>query len=101
MLSCFLKLQLHNNAEVKWRMCRALYNLAKEVKYDQKYRKGLIEEAYEIISNKLSQSHDNYAVHKWYALILEAKSSYDGYKEKIKQLEKIKEQLDVSIIIIV
>lgn len=89
-------LQLHDNVEVRWRICRALYNLSRDLKFDQNQRQNLIKQAYEIIEKEVNISPNHYAVHKWFALVLEAKASYEGYKEKIKNLENIKQHMDVS-----
>ncbi|XP_068626733.1 regulator of microtubule dynamics protein 1-like [Battus philenor] len=89
--------KLQDNVDVRWRLCRALYNMAKDSKYDLNYRKNLITQAYEIIENEITKSQENYAVHKWFALILEAKTSYEGYKERIKQLDNIKEHMDMAV----
>lgn len=83
--------------EIQWRICRVLYNMAKEPKYDRQYKKTLLLEAYEIISEQLEKHPDHYAVHKWYALLVDAKSSLDGIKERIRQLEIVKKHMDVSL----
>ncbi|CAH2268050.1 jg10360 [Pararge aegeria aegeria] len=83
--------------EVKWRLCRALYNMAKDSKYDEQYRKDIIFQAFEIIAPELEQNWDHFAVHKWYALTLDAKSSNIGIREKIKQLENVKKHMDLAV----
>ncbi|XP_014356164.2 regulator of microtubule dynamics protein 1 [Papilio machaon] len=99
---CYQTLMLskfHDNVEVRWRICRALYNLSRDLKFDENYRKGLIKQAYEIIEKEVTISPNHYAVHKWFALILEAKTSYEGYKERIKNLENIKQHMDLAVIL--
>lgn len=91
---CLLQEQ---NVEINWRICRVLYNMSKESKYDKTYKKGLVLQAYTIISEELMRNKDNFAVQKWYALLLDAKCTYDGIKERIKQLETIKKHMDVRI----
>lgn len=83
------------DVEIQWRLCRVLYNMSKEAK-DETYKKELILKAYEVISKQLEKHGDNFAVQKWYALLLDAKSSYCGIKERIKQLENVKKHMDVS-----
>ncbi|XP_028156256.1 regulator of microtubule dynamics protein 1-like [Ostrinia furnacalis] len=85
------------NVEINWRICRVLYNMSKEPKYDKKYKKDLVFQAYNIICDELSRHQDNFAVQKWYALLLDAKCSYDGIKERIKQLENIKKHMDLAV----
>ncbi|GBP21986.1 Regulator of microtubule dynamics protein 1 [Eumeta japonica] len=85
------------HVEVQWRLCRVLYNISKQPKTDKEEKKAIIFEAYQIISEQLNKHSNNYAVHKWYALLLDAKSSYDGIKERIKQLENVKKHMDVAV----
>ena len=69
--------------------------MSKESKYDKTYKKTLVIQAYDIILKLLNETQDHYAVHKWYALLLDAKSSLDGVKARIKQLENVKKHMDV------
>ncbi|CAB3240541.1 unnamed protein product [Arctia plantaginis] len=89
--------ELENSVEIQWRICRVLYNMSKEQKYDRQYKKTLLLEAYEIISEQLEKNPDHYAVHKWYALLVDAKSSQDGIKERIRQLETVKKHMDMAV----
>lgn len=68
----------------------------KDSKYDEQYKKDIISQAFDIIAPELDRNWDNFAVHKWYALTLDAKSSNEGIKEKVKQLENVKKHMDVS-----
>lgn len=91
-----IKLQDQKNVEIQWRIVRVLYNMSKEPKYETTYKKELVYQAYDIISNLIDSNKGHYAVHKWYALLLDAKSTYVGIKEKIMQLENVKKHMDVS-----
>lgn len=70
--------------------------MAKEPKYDIATQTNFILEAYSIIASVLQNNWDNYAVQKWYALLLDSKSSKEGMKERIRQLENVKKHMDVS-----
>lgn len=35
----------------------------------------------------------DFAIHKWYAILLDAKSNLDGIKERITQLENVKKHM--------
>ncbi|CAH0592392.1 unnamed protein product [Chrysodeixis includens] len=85
------------NVEIQWRICRTLYNMSKESKYDKQYKKSLVLQAYDIIVKLLEKTKDHYAVHKWYALILDAKSTYGGTKERIRQLDTVKKHMDLAV----
>lgn len=87
--------------EIQWRLVRALYNMSKEPKYDSIHRKKFVNQAYEIVTKLLTCHSDYNVVHKWYALVLDAKSSQEGMKERIQQLENVKKHMDVSGILII
>lgn len=87
----------NQDIEIQWRICRALYNMAKESKYNNAQKKDFIFQAYEIISKHLNNNENNFAVHKWYALILDAKSHHNGIKERIQQLENVKKHMDLAV----
>ncbi|XP_049877302.1 regulator of microtubule dynamics protein 1-like [Pectinophora gossypiella] len=89
----------NDNVEVQWRICRALYNMSKEPKYDEALRKDYVSEAFELISEQLERNWQHFAVQKWYALLLDAKSNYNGIKERIKQLENVKKHMDLAVTI--
>ncbi|XP_041975891.1 regulator of microtubule dynamics protein 1-like isoform X2 [Aricia agestis] len=85
-----------NNIEIKWRICRAIYNMTKEDRCDRNTRKTLIFKAHDTIKNELNSHRDNPNAQKWYALILDAKSTCEGRKEKLEQLNTIKEHMDLA-----
>lgn len=70
--------------------------MAKESKYDTATQSNFILEAYSIIASLLQNNWDHFAVQKWYALLLDSKSSMEGIKERIRQLENVKKHMDVS-----
>ncbi|XP_073957836.1 regulator of microtubule dynamics protein 1-like isoform X2 [Choristoneura fumiferana] len=96
-LKNYQDLQKVADVEIQWRICRAMYNMSKEPKYDQTYRKDLITNAYKIISEILPNNYENFAVQKWYALLLDARSSQIGIKERINQLENVKKHMDLAV----
>lgn len=85
------------DVEVQWRLSRVIYNISKEVEKNKVKRKELITRAYNIISNVLQENWDHYAVHKWYAILLDCKSENEGIKQRIKQLEEVKKHMDLSV----
>lgn len=58
--------------------------------------KKLITEGFEIINKALEKGGNNFAVHKWAALLLDKRSEHVGMKERIKQLENVKKHMLVS-----
>lgn len=58
--------------------------------------KKMIYEAYDMISEALKLKDDHWAVHKWVAILLNTKTSYEGTKVKIRELYNIKKHMLVS-----
>lgn len=76
-------------------MSRALYKMSKLEEKDIEAKK-LVYEAYDVICNALNVQEDHWAVHKWIAILLNSKTSYEGTKIKIKELYNIKKHMLVS-----
>lgn len=66
--------------------------LAKEKGEKQK----LVEEAYDLVFRSLAMDEENFAVHKWMAILINELSTYKGTKEQILQSVKVKEHMLVS-----
>ncbi|CAK1539918.1 unnamed protein product [Leptosia nina] len=92
-----MKSEEKNNIEIKWRVCRVLYNMAKQPKHDQAHKNELISKAYSIIAEEIEMHWDHFAVQKWYALILDLKSSNDGVKKRIEELKNVKKHMELAI----
>lgn len=74
------------NPEVLWRLARAYYDTAEESKSATKLdKKRLCEKAFEVIESALSRGDDNFAVHKWYGIILNKLSGYQGTSASIEK----------------
>lgn len=76
-------------ADVKWRQCRALFKLSKEITAKDE-RKELILKSYGLIVEALELDDQNYAVHKWMAVLLDSKNELDGIKARVAQLPTVK-----------
>ena len=90
-------IQVQDDVEIKWRICRVLYNMARDPRYDTAFKKKIAKQAFKIITEELNKNFDNSSVQKWYALLLDAKSTNEGIKEKIEQLGNIKTHMDIAI----
>lgn len=55
----------------------------------------MISEAYELVQEALSLDDKNYAVHKWVAIVVDAKSTLEGIKQRISTLPLFKKHLTV------
>lgn len=84
------------DADVLWRMGRALFKVASESS-DSSKKSELIREAFKYASQSLERDDQNFAVHKWYAILLDSKSGLDGIKERVNQLENVKKHMQRAI----
>lgn len=85
-----------SDAEVLWRQGRALFKLASEETNSTK-KADLIREAYKFAAESLAKDESIGAVHKWYAILLDAKSNLEGIKERVTQLENVKKHMERAI----
>lgn len=81
------------NPEILWRLCRALYNMTKEKGVQKTEIAKMILEAYDYVEEALSLDDKNYAVHKWMAIVVDAKSNLEGIKKRISTLPLFKKHL--------
>lgn len=93
------KFEDENNAEILWRISRVLYNITKESGVKEEQKQSLIFNAYDIISRALAIDENNPNVHKWFAVLLDAKSTYIGISEKIKQVFNVKWHMKRAVIL--
>uniref|UniRef100_A0A1Q3FXW7 Regulator of microtubule dynamics protein 1 n=1 Tax=Culex tarsalis TaxID=7177 RepID=A0A1Q3FXW7_CULTA len=77
--------------DIKWRMARVIYNLSKSAPSPKK--EELIRESFQFATDALALNDKDYASHKWYSILLDAKSGLDGIKERITQLENVKKHM--------
>jgi tetratricopeptide (TPR) repeat protein len=79
-----------SSADVLWRSGRALYKLSTE---DAKSKDEYIREAFKFVQQALERDDTNFAIHKWYAILLDANSNLDGIKARVHQLETVKKHM--------
>ncbi|XP_053688230.1 regulator of microtubule dynamics protein 1-like [Sabethes cyaneus] len=73
---------------IKWRLARVLYKLSKTVPSPKK--EEMIRQGFQLATEALVVNDNDFATHKWYSILLDAKSSLDGIKERVLQLENVK-----------
>jgi len=78
--------------EIQWRKARAMYSLSKATS-DAKVKETLVRDAFKLVSSALEKDECNFAIHKWYSIILDANSGLDGIKARITQLENVKRHM--------
>lgn len=80
--------------ELLWRLARITYDLSKRA---EKAEKGkMIEEAFQLVQTALEMDEGNFAVHKWFAILLNEVSVMKGIKEQIIQSMNVKKHMMVS-----
>eukprot|EP01114_Cavostelium_apophysatum_P022284 TRINITY_DN800_c0_g1_i1.p1 TRINITY_DN800_c0_g1~~TRINITY_DN800_c0_g1_i1.p1 ORF type:complete len:234 (+),score=59.09 TRINITY_DN800_c0_g1_i1:113-814(+) len=84
------KPQFQNIAEIAWRLTRAHFDAAERAK-DNNEKKSIIMKGVEIGKKSLELGPDNFACHKWYAIVLSLAGDFISTKEKIGNAFVIKE----------
>ncbi|KAG5672011.1 hypothetical protein PVAND_002174 [Polypedilum vanderplanki] len=88
----FLKTLDQSSAEVQWRLARALFKLS-GTESNSSEKSEIIKTAYEHVKEALEKDDNNFAIHKWYAILLDARSNLDGIKARVTQLETVKSHM--------
>ncbi|XP_045194232.2 regulator of microtubule dynamics protein 1-like isoform X2 [Mercenaria mercenaria] len=78
------------NDEILWRLARAAVDKGKLSKNETE-KKALYYEAYGYITRALDLNQANFAVHKWYAILLDYTGELEGNKQRITNSIKVKE----------
>lgn len=86
-----LKTITESSASVEWRLARAYYNFSKTL--DKKKREEAIRKAYDHSKKSLELDDKEYASHKWYAVLIDAKAELDGVKERASKLNEVKHHM--------
>ena len=58
----------------------------------------MVRESYSHLAAALEKDDKNFAIHKWYAVLLDAKSNLDGMKERVTQLYNVKKHMLVCFL---
>jgi len=83
--------QFPNDPEILWRYARAHFDMADTKPNDKNWRKDYITKGLEYATKSLELDANNYATHKWFAIMTSAIGDFLGTKEKIESAFKIKE----------
>lgn len=90
--------EFKEDVEIVWRIDRVQYNLATHSSsLSDKEKKDLILSAYFLVYNALPKFENHYAIHKWLAVVLNEKATFEGTKARIQQLETIKHHMNKAI----
>lgn len=83
------------NDEVLWRLARAAVDKGKLSKDNEKKR--LYYEAFDYVKKALTLNQDNFAVHKWYAILLDYTGEFEGNKQRITNSFQVKQHFQRAI----
>ena len=86
-----------NDIEILWRLSRAAYDCAEKIGISNEKKKELIYFAFDVIQKALSVDEHNFAVHKWYGIILSSIGDFEGTKSKIGNSYKVKNHWERAI----
>lgn len=93
--TCLKKLD-QSDVEVQWRLTRALYECSK-LSANSANKPDLVRDAFDIIQKSIEKYDSHYAVHQWYAIMLDAKAHLDGLRARIHVLEEIKKHMEKAV----
>lgn len=82
-----------HNAEVQWRICRALYKVSRSDLYDKHTKHSMVLEAYNLIVEAYESGGKSADVCKWMAVLMDAKLKYENKFLKIEENLRVKEHL--------
>lgn len=82
-------------SDIKWRLARAYFALSKTL--DKAAKESHIRQAFKIAKESLELDDQNYAAHKWFAVLLDADSELDGIKQRAANLEKLKFHMEQAV----
>jgi tetratricopeptide (TPR) repeat protein len=84
------------NDEILWRLARATCDKGKHAK-NTNDKKACFIEAFEYVKQALELNNNNYASHKWYAILLDYTAEYEGTKQRITNAFHVKEHFMKAI----
>lgn len=84
------------NDEILWRLSRATYERAKAAGAENNttLRAQLLREAFSYVERALTINKDNFAVHKWMAILVDEVAALDGSKARILKSFVMKEHME-------
>lgn len=71
-----------------------MYKLSQEKKSE---KEKLIRDGYELVNEALKLNKNDFAVHKWMAVLLDAKSELDGIKARVSELKNVKIHMEEAV----
>lgn len=57
---------------------------------DKKQKEDYIRNAYTLVEEALKKDDQNFAIHKWYGILLDARAELDGIKSRVTECENVR-----------
>ncbi|XP_060603059.1 regulator of microtubule dynamics protein 1-like isoform X2 [Ruditapes philippinarum] len=93
----FLRMHQHSeDDEILWRLARAAVDKGKLPEFTD-MKRDLYYEAYDYIKKALELNPRNFAVHKWYAILLDYTGELEGNKQRLINAVQVKEHFQKAI----
>ncbi|KAF5290828.1 hypothetical protein FQA39_LY14590 [Lamprigera yunnana] len=87
------RLKFSGDAQIHWRLCRALFKMSSNQGFSKDICREMIMEAYDVMKIAVEVDPNNGNVHKWLAIIMDARAGLEGVGARIKSYEAVKEHL--------
>lgn len=84
--------QDQSDPEILWRKARSMQKLAKTT-VDKKQREDYIRKAFAFVEEALQKDENNFAIHKWYAILLDSRAELDGIKARVSECENVRRHM--------
>lgn len=81
------------NVDIQWRISRCLFKLSGMKGIADDIKNEMILEAYGFITSALAAESENFNIHKWMAILLDAKCGIEGTECRVRHAAKIKEHM--------
>ncbi|XP_067043642.1 regulator of microtubule dynamics protein 1-like isoform X2 [Acropora muricata] len=91
-----MKYKEPQKCEVEWRLAKVKRMMAVENK-DPTKKKELFYEAFDHAKLALSLDEKNFAVHKWYGIILSSVGEYEGIEAKLQNTPVVREHFEKAV----
>lgn len=90
------KLKYANNQEIKWRIARTLYKITVDLKPPVDTEMEILQEGYNLLCDDAIEGNNNPNVHKWFAVIVDAKNKRESLEKKIQGYSMVLKHLRIA-----
>lgn len=91
----FIPFQDQDDPNIMWRKARAMQKLSKSCT-DKKQREEYIRKGFALVEEALKKDDKNFAIHRWYAILLDGRAELDGVKTRVTELENVRKHMQIA-----